>query len=350
MTQSSAGQPARHEPLDRAEDANAIVARLRTRIRATVDPLVRGHTECALIGFPDSSNVGDNAIWLGQVAWLRDAGIRIAYRCHARSYRPKVLDERTRAGVILLSGGGNLGDVWPRLERLREKVIADFPGRRIVQLPQSICFRERDALARARAVVDRHPALTLLVRDAASLAFARSELQARTLLCPDMAFYLGTLPPPPAPDTDVLWLRRTDVEAVRDADPVGNGSTVAVDWLDSRLPALTRFRDALQPLVGRHPRRLSVLRRVAEATFDVQARQRLAFGCGLLARGRVVITDRLHGHILSVLLGIPHVLLDNNNGKLRNFHKTWTASMPGVRWAGSPAEAQAAAEELLAQS
>ena len=30
-----------------------------------------------------------------------------------------------------------------------------------------------------------------------------------------------------------------------------------------------------------------------------------------LSRGRVVATDRLHGHILSTLMDIPHVLIDN---------------------------------------
>jgi pyruvyl transferase EpsO len=85
-----------------------------------------------------------------------------------------------------------------------------------------------------------------------------------------------------------------------------------------------------------------------EVTFDWQARHRMRFGCGLLARGKVVVTDRLHGHILCLLLGIPNVVLDNNYGKLRHFHATWTRSMPQVRWAESPDEARAAAEELLA--
>jgi exopolysaccharide biosynthesis protein PssK len=71
------------------------------------------------------------------------------------------------------------------------------------------------------------------------------------------------------------------------------------------------------------------------------------FGCRLLARGKVVVTDRLHGHILSLLLGIPHVLLDNSYGKLRHFHETWTWSMPRVRWVESSAEARAVAEQMV---
>jgi pyruvyl transferase EpsO len=321
---------------------------LRQQIRDTLAPFVRGHRECALVGFPDHSNVGDSAIWLGQLAWLQDAGIRVAYRCHERSYDPEILRRSSPNGLIVLAGGGNLGDLWPRLQQLRERVIEDFPGRSILQLPQSIHFRNRDTLTQARAVFHRHPGLTIVVRDDASLGVARAGLDVKTVLCPDMAFYLGPLSLPRVPDRDVLWLRRTDVEGLPDAAPVADGTMLVTDWLDPRLPALRRVRDAIEPLALRHPRRLALVRRLAEATLDAQARQRLQIGCALLARGKVVVTDRLHAHILSVLLGIPHVILDNSYGKLRHFYETWTRSMPQVRRAESPAEAAAAAEELMA--
>jgi pyruvyl transferase EpsO len=47
----------------------------------------------------------------------------------------------------------------------------------------------------------------------------------------------------------------------------------------------------------------------------------------------VVVTDRLHGHILSVLLGIPNVLMDNSYGKNQSFYATWTQDLDLVRWA-----------------
>ena len=176
--------------------------------------MIHGYAECALVGFPDSSNVGDSAIWMGELAWLRDAGVRVAYRCHERDYDANILAQRSPNGLILLHGGGNLGDLWPRLQRLREKVIQDFPQRSIVQLPQTIHFGDRGALEQARAVFDDHPDLTIMVRDTTSFDFARREFRCRTELCPDMAFYLGALSSGRVKDVDVLWLRRTDLEAV----------------------------------------------------------------------------------------------------------------------------------------
>ena len=65
----------------------------------------------------------------------------------------------------------------------------------------------------------------------------------------------------------------------------------------------------------------------------------------MLAAGHTVITDRLHGHILSLLLGIPHVVLDNSYGKVRAFYETWTRDAPIVRWAETAADAVRAVEQ-----
>lgn len=47
-------------------------------------------------------------------------------------------------------------------------------------------------------------------------------------------------------------------------------------------------------------------------------------GFEMLGGARFVITDRLHGHIMSTLIGVPHVLMDSALHKNQNFHNTWT--------------------------
>ena len=61
------------------------------------------------------------------------------------------------------------------------------------------------------------------------------------------------------------------------------------------------------------------------------------------------MTDKLHGHLLAALLGIPHVVLDNSYGKVSGTLEAWTAGLPGVHRADGPGEAMAAARDLLAQ-
>ena len=87
--------------------------------------------------------------------------------------------------------------------------------------------------------------------------------------------------------------------------------------------------------------------RVLRAAWDAAAWARIERGCRLLSRGRVVLTDRLHAHILCTMLGIPHVVLDNHYGKVQNFIASWTSGSPLVRRASTPAQAVAIALELL---
>ena len=75
--------------------------------------------------------------------------------------------------------------------------------------------------------------------------------------------------------------------------------------------------------------------------------QVLVSGLLFLQRGRVVVTERLHGHILATLLDIPHVVLDNRDRKLSSYHRTWTRGLRNVRLASSAPEAARLALELL---
>jgi pyruvyl transferase EpsO len=68
-------------------------------------------------------------------------------------------------------------------------------------------------------------------------------------------------------------------------------------------------------------------------------------GLRLLSAGHVVVTERLHGHVLCLLAGIPHVVLDNSYGKVRAFVEAWTAGHPLVRWADDSVSAAGAARQ-----
>ena len=69
--------------------------------------------------------------------------------------------------------------------------------------------------------------------------------------------------------------------------------------------------------------------------YDMTARARLIRGLRILSAGKVVVTDRLHAHILCLLMNIPHVLLDNSYGKVNNFVDTWTKDSPLVHLSDS---------------
>jgi len=67
-----------------------------------------------------------------------------------------------------------------------------------------------------------------------------------------------------------------------------------------------------------------------------------------LQQHRLVITNRLHGHLLCLLLGIPHVLLPSPYQKMRSFYSTWTHQIPWCRFVKEAGQVKVAVKELLA--
>jgi pyruvyl transferase EpsO len=310
----------------------------------------------ALLDVPNHPNSGDNAIWLGELELLRRRSARIAYACETHGFDASAVRRAVGPdGVVLLHGGGNFGDEWPGYQELRERAIRELPDLPIVQLPQTVQFNDGAARERAAAALSGHPRLTVLCRDAPSAECVRALApQATVQLCPDAAFALRPGPRRPPASGAPLWLTRTDRErrsvrlapqsGGRTADasgpergPLGPRATPSdgrvLDW-----PAPDRVEAALRGL-SRHVGQRATKRvplapaatpaLVALHRFLAARRVRAAFD--LLAGAPLVVTDRLHAHVLCLLLDVPHVVVETGYGKLHRFVETWTSDSPLLR-------------------
>jgi len=317
-----------------------LAAELRRRAFDAVRPLLDPGEAYALLDFPHHTNVGDSAIWLGELALCRALGARsLRYTCDYHTYSRAELATRVGRGTILLSGGGNFGDLYPHHQKLREEVLQSFPHNRIIQLPQTLHFRSGETLERAARICDAHADFTLLVRDQASLATAKRTFRSRVALCPDMGFWLESVPRPARDPRGIVFLKRRDREACprpsRRPDPP---DVTRTDWphhtegLSHRIHAAIRRREPRHEWLGRLH---GPLARVREA----MAEYRVGVGCRMLGQGRAVITDSLHAHVFCILMGIPHCLLDNSYGKVRGCWDTWTRGSELTVWCNDEAEA-----------
>jgi exopolysaccharide biosynthesis predicted pyruvyltransferase EpsI len=325
-------------PVARRDDA--VRARLAARLRASYAELLDGAPDVALLDYPNHVNIGDAAIWAGELAVLRSLGVRVRYACDQRSYVPghlrAALGPRT---VILLHGGGNFGDLYPRHQRLRERVLADFPDRRTVQLPQSVAHAGRETAERLRKLARRHRDLHVLARDLPSQAWFAEQAGIDAALCPDSALAIGDLGGG-ATGEGVLWLARTDPEALAsDLEPPagvrrGDWPHASPAWNARRLGSrLASAATSAAPGPGR------LLWPPATRMYPRLVAERLRTGAAFIGSARVVVTDRLHAHILSLLCGVPSVLCDNSTGKVRACYELWTGDSPLAHWGGTPAAA-----------
>ncbi|WP_374651117.1 polysaccharide pyruvyl transferase family protein [Dongia sp.] len=321
-----------------------LIPRLQADISAVLKPLM-SDARPALVDFPNHGNVGDSAIWLGEIAFLaREMGTRPAYTCSTATFSADDLRRRAPDGPILIHGGGNFGTIWRHHHQLRLDVLRYFPRRPIIQLPQSIHFDDDEAIRETADAIRRHGAFTLLVRDRKSFGFAQEHFDCPVHLCPDMAFCMGPFSRL-RPIVDFLCLMRTDAERVSGMTiPDDASSRIVVDWLEESRQDLRRTR--LFARFGAVWRGEGISGHTP-TVHDALAWRRFRRGVATLSQGKIVVTDRLHAHIISVLLGLPHVVLDNSYGKLGSFIDAWTSNCVGLERATNMAAAMERGRRLL---
>lgn len=312
------------------------VATMSRKVDSALSKHLGGEQPYALLEFPNYDNIGDSLIWLGALSRLRYISGRYpSYVATIDEYDPRQLEAACPNGPIFLQGGGNWGDLYPGFQLFRERLLADLPHRKVIQLPQSIHFDEETSVHRAAKAVQSHPNFSMLVRDAASQAFAAGRLGIAAELVPDCAFGLGTQQRTPAKQP-VLYFMRADKEAVTDhALMDGNAS---IDWPKETVEELAVIRKEAKAQSLKHLELSRFRRRLRY--FEATAKMRLRKGSEILSRGEVVVCDRLHAHILCVLLNIPHVALDNSTGKVGEFYRAWTHGSAVANYAPDAATAR----------
>jgi exopolysaccharide biosynthesis predicted pyruvyltransferase EpsI len=305
-------------------------------LKAILQPLLPQNSQYALIDFPDHSNVGDSAIWVGEIDLLKN--VTGNYPCYISKIENFDLDALNRVlpdGPILIHGGGNFGDIWRKHQDFREYLMKVCKGRTLIQLPQSIKFDNEQSIKSCADSIKQHGNFHLLVRDKPSLDFAQKHFSCHVELSPDSAFGIGEMQRTSKPDTNLFMLLRNDTErAAYDRSPLLALNGVDDDWLDD--PSFFHQKSKLIAILtairqGRKPNRLDY--------YQTLATGRVMRGVRMLSRGKRVVTDRLHAHIISTLLDIPHVALDNNYGKVSGYINAWTHSYSQVRVANSAQDA-----------
>ena len=343
--------------------------------------------QCALLDYPNYFNIGDHLIWLATVFYLTDVlNAQINYAASIEDFSEDLMEKRVGKAPIILQGGGNFGDIWPQYQKFREKIISKYRDRPIIILPQSIYFTNEYNLIQAANIFNSHPNLTLFVRDNYSYELALKYFSScHVIKSPDMVFHMVNMPLLSFKfdsKRPILYLCRDDKELNQDFSPttLNVPNLVVQDWTDSPQKWLYRGRGRLRDLKDwywRLPGSILLFREIWQRGLanpkELIPRQRwehfhpyvpkfntlynpfmhrfswslMYAGVSQLRHSRLVISNRLHGHLLSVLLGIPNIFLPNSYYKNESFHETWTYQIPYSLFIKDPAQVQVAIRELL---
>ncbi len=323
--------------------------------------------QCILLDYPNHANIGDNLIWLGELLYLQNTRqAHITYNASIDSFSAQEMSKYKSSTEIpiFLHGGGNLGDLWVKFQDFREYIISQYKENQIVILPQSIYFQEEDNLIKSARVFNSHSNLTIFVRDNYSHQLATNYFyNCHIIKSPDAAFQLVNTPWIASSyqnKQSILYHFRNDKELNLNQAASPNNlhlpNLVVEDWAsykyqsDSYKKSNSVVQSLARIFAGWEQGKLVpdewVTRQVWKyfhpyaATFSKvhnTALHRKAWsymyqGVYQFKQHRLIITNRLHGHILCILMGIPHIFLPNSYYKNEAFYETWTHQVPFCRF------------------
>lgn len=275
----------------------------------------------------DYGNIGDLAITAAQVSFLKKhAGVSHVVRvpisktvAHINSIKRQV----NRSDLITIVGGGNMGSLYPDIEELRQLVVRSFKGNRVVCFPQTLDWDEssesNSALAGIVRVYSCHPSLDLFARESVT------QKKLDELFRDSSSVRIGYVP------DIVLSATATELGATIHSAPSG---TLLCLRDDRECAINSNQRSALEAALKSAGHTLEATdTHAGGARLDPEKCARLvADKLDQFAASRLVVTDRLHGMILSIIAGTPCIVLPNSNHKIHQTWKDWLGTVPQVRF------------------
>lgn len=283
-----------------------------------------------ILGTPNHGNLGDWAIAFAQEEMIRKnaagAGVYFVSETDYWKVRGFLLRQVRKEDVLVLTGGGNLGDLYPYAEDLRRDAIKSFPHQQKILFPQSLAFVGHAQPKRLLRPYRRAENLVLFARERESCERMAEALGVeRVCLVPDIALSLSWPVAGPIARSGVLVCLRKDGEAKLTQSERSNMITL----LRERFCSVT-LTDTVAP--GRLNQQ--------------QAKKALADKLRAFRQAELVVTDRLHGMIFAALTQTPCVSLSNFNQKVREVYR-WLEDFSYIRYVDDPSSLEDAITEVL---
>lgn len=310
------------------------ILELKNLIETTLTPLIS--SDYVLLEVPSYDNIGDNLIWEGELAFLKNIPFQKKYECSLHFFEQNKIPKNS---IILLQGGGNFGDIYPLVQDFRKQVIKDNLDKRIIVFPQTIYYNDVENIEKDAEIINQHKDLTICVRDKISYELAKKYfVNANILLLPDMAFCidLGMFKSEKEGNKTLVMSRRDGEKVELNLSEIGEYDLL--DWPTFNMTKAERYkkiqRNRRLDKIGRFFQKLPILSSFVDSRYGLKNRNGrenyIHQGVEFFNQYKTIYTTRLHGLILGVLMGKDMKVLDNNYGKLKSFVEAWLSDFEGV--------------------
>lgn len=267
-----------------------------------------------ILGTPNHGNLGDYAIGVAEKKLFRRFfpgynifDVNLTDFPHEKKALRKALSHRD---ILVLTGGGNLGNQYMDDENVRRDTIRMFPRNRIYVFPQT-CYFTEDAIGEEEkrittAIYNKHNHLLLMARDRRSYEEMQHMFQRPVRLMPDV----------------VLTMNMSSVQK-RDGALLLLRSDVERKYTSEQMKQVESLLQTRYNHVDRTDTEISTEEFLADKEGTLKRKLEQIMHAG------IVVTDRLHGMIFAAITGTPCIALDNYNHKIRETYN-WLEHLPYI--------------------
>lgn len=288
-------------------------------------PLI--NSDYIFLDLPYYSNIGDTLIWKGTEAFLST----FPYKCLGRaSFQTFQFPKLAKDVVIVMMGGGNWGDLYAPHNQLRREVVIHYPNNRIIILPQTVYYDDARNVVHDANIFRKHKNLIICARDKYSYRFLKAfAFSKNVLLVPDMVFCI---------DNEVLnslSCKSTDKDLVFKREDKEKSSLSFLDeYLSGRKYDVSDwpFYEGGDPKAEKLYSLMKAGRLFDADKYALETYLPMRFKEGVehISKYERVFSNRLHGALLSILLGKEVYIIDNSYGKNSQYYNTWLKDTTNV--------------------
>ena len=258
-----------------------------------------------LFGCPNHANLGDNAQTYCTEQWIRKnyPGMEIVEICTYDVWNRdflyiKLLKRHLKKNnIIILHSGYHTTDLYIWEERLNRAVVRYFHKQRILVLPQTVNFLNDAETDKSSAAYAKNNRVLFLARDSQSYIQAKELYRyAKVMLYPDIVTSLIGSYKSTQPRNGIMFCMRNDQEAYYSEDKI--------QAIRSKLER--RYKTDITDTT------------IAESFDKIKSdREKYIYDkINELSRYKIVVTDRYHGTIFSLIANTPVIVVASSDHKL----------------------------------
>lgn len=278
-----------------------------------------GNPSVFILDEPSHGNIGDQAIAYAESSFIKKNFPKMEIFEFTEDEILKKIKKIKKIirneDIIILHGGGNLGTLYIQYEEIRRFIIKKFPNNKIIIFPQSVFFENTKAgkkeLAISRRIYNNHDHLSIIAREPKSYNLMKKYFDKTNIfITPDIVFSLK-IKNKFIKREGIITLLREDKE---------KSDIRELDNIISRLQNDYKVTKSDTHLGDKYLKRIDYTNR----------KKILENKWAEISQHQLVITDRLHGMIFSVITKTPCIVFPNNNHKISETYKKYLSESTSI--------------------